>query len=376
MPTITTVPQYPIPERPAKLSVSLTGSGADYVRIWVTDAPEGSSYRKNLDEGDLGRFQIYEGDAAQILDNLVFDKGGAFTLAAQEYTLLAGSHGGGFENDPDAAPKETKVGGETSLTVYIGQRMQAQIGANGDTADLILYVWNDTIRATTKATHGIKTPRIQNPATSRAASAIAATAVKTKLQSLVNVTASAAIGTLGTIADDLVTNYNAHLTETGVHDTDDTDNSVTTDFAEAPTLTTLPRIVGELLSKLRRHMTNDGGLGPGTAGTDPASGDTTPNPYHNNGGAKSDWTNLPLFESASAQTAYGALADFHRAFEAHRTSSVHDADDTTNTLATLPALLQLYSAFYSALAALSPTVPSTQSTAAVLLMQQAAFRES
>lgn len=383
MTTITTQPAYPVPNRPVGVKFTKTNATADYVRVWITDAPVGSKYRKELDDSGQSRQQVHEGDNLSVWRPADIDKGGTYRLTVQEYTRGATTYGGAWLGDPNAAPSETKVGSEYNLSLYIGQRMVMTCGVGGDTANLVLYVWNDTIRATDLSSHGEATPAIIEPSSPRAASAMAATAVRSALTALVDVTAATAIGTVSTVVSNIVTKWNAHLTQASVHQNNDSDNSISNEYSQAPTPATLADSVSYILNRVRRHYTNDGDFGPGTAGTDPTADppDTTTAPYHDvagKGGAVFDYTNMPLFESVGdVGDAYRALADLFRSYEAHRVSTdVHDAADSTNSLTALPVLLAVHQQFFTQLAAISPTVPDTQSTAAVLLMAQAGAVET
>lgn len=375
MTTITTQPTYAVPNKPVGVKFTKTNAQADYLRVWVTDAPIGSKYRIDLDKSGQSRMQVHEGDNLSVWRTTELDKGGTYRLTVQEYTRGATTYGGAYEGDPNAAPSEAKVSTEYSLSLSIGQRMVTECGVGGDTASLICYVWDATIRPTNLEQHGEVSPAIIEPTSPRASSAVASTAVRAAVTALENVTAATAIGTVASIVSDFVANWNLHLPETGVHDTDDTHNSISNEYAQPPTPATLPESVSHFLDRMRRHFTNDGGLGPGTAGTDPTATptpDVTPEPYHDVTDAVFDYTNMPLFDSVGGTAeAYRALADIWRAYEAHRVSlTVHDAADATNALAALPLLLDVHKEFFTQLAAISPTVPDTQSTAAVLLMAQ------
>lgn len=375
MASLSTEPTYPVPGRKMRVVFALTESGTDYLRVWVTDAPQGSELKKELDDSGKARSQVFEGDGNSAWE-FAPDRGGCYRLTVQEYTRGASTHGGAYEDDPNAAPSETKVGSESSLTLYVGQKLVSQLGVGGDVADLVLYVFDSTIRATTLEIQGEVSPRIENPSSDRARSAMVDSSVQTNLAALDGDVVATAIGTVSTIASDIVTNFNSHLDQASVHQNDDEDNGVNPGFGSAVTPETMPRVLTETLTKMRRHMLNDAGSGPGTVndGADPP----VLTPYHDVGGAKFDWTNLPLFVSVGdTASSYRALADIWRAYEAHRVSTtVHDAADSTNDLAALPALLTVHRYFFAALAALTPTVPDTQSTGAQLLITQTGAKES
>lgn len=371
-----TTPEYPVPNRTVAITFTKTNATSDYIRVWMTDAPVDSEERQAIEDGGLGRFQFWEGDSGGRKE-FVPRKGGIYRLVAQEYTRSA-THGGRYENDPEGAPSAVKVGSEYSISLTIGQRMVMDCGAGQDTASLVLFVFGSTIRATSLADHGETTPVVKDGATDRAKMALATTAVKNAARALADVAVSTAVGTVSTILSEMVDEFNDHLTQASVHQNNDTDNDLDGAFASSVTPETFPATVSRLLSAVRQHFTNDNGQGPGTAGLDPASGDTTPNAYHHVSVPVFDLTNMPLFSSVSGTAeSYRALADIWRAYESHRVSTaVHDNQDSTNTLTTLPALLTVHKEFFSQLAAISPTVPETQTSGAVQLMTQVGAKES
>ncbi len=362
MPTLTPEPLYPAPNRPLSVRFALEDADATYVRVWCTDAPAGSKLKADLTKSQQSRLQVYEGDGGTAWTNGTFDRGGAYRFVAQEYQLLAENYGGSYEGDPDAAPSQTKVGAEASLVLYVGQRMTCPLGFGQDKATLVLWVWDDTIRATTVNAQGELTPTIVGSQTPRATSAAATPDVIDALADMDGVTASSASGPLSSSLNDIIDKFGTHLTQSGVHNTGDTDNAISDAFSGNPTPQTLPRVVSELLSKVRRHFANDNG------------GGTNSDTYH----SAVDWTNMPLFTSGgSLAESYAAIADLWRAYEEHRVSEdVHADPDTANALGPLPKILVVHREFLRALAALSPIVPATQSVAAATLMQQAGFTES
>lgn len=367
MATIALDPLYPIPRSKVAINFSLTESGTNYVRAWVTDAPAGSAYRLGLDKARASRALVFESDSKALSwDSGNFDLGGAYVLAVQEYNRGASSYGGRFEDDPNAAPTETKVGSEYTLTVYIGQRVTSQAGAGADRAKLVLWVWNNTIRQTTLAIHGEVSPAIIKPATNRAASATADATVKTNLAALVDVTASTALGSPASMISNIITRYEAHRASAVFHSAADSDNTISAGYKEAPSPSTLPLILTEILKKLSRHETNDRGGAGNVAGVNSGA-------YH--ASSKVDWTNYPIFTGcASLADVYPVLGEIYRCYEAHRVSAIHGSSDTT-ALTAAPPLVAVHQAFMAALAALSPTIPATKNGAAVLLASQAGFVE-
>lgn len=371
MTTLSTTPAYAVPDRQVAITFTKTNASADYIKVWMTDAPVGTQELTNIEDGGLGRFQFWEGDSGARKE-FTPSRGGIYRLVAQEYSRSA-THGGRYENDPEGAPSAVKVGSEYSISLTIGQRMTVECGAGQDIASLVLFVFGSTIRATTLSDHGETTPVVKDGATDRARMAQATTAVKSAAKALADVSVSTAVGTISTIIADMISNFNAHLSFGSIHSNDDTDNALDTGYSSAPTPENMPRIMTVLLTNLRQHMMNDNGQGPGTAGTDPATGDVTPNPYH----TAFDYTNLPLFDSVGGVAeSYRSIADWWRAYEGHRVRNIHSPVDTTNDLAALPALLTVHKEFFAQLAAISPTVPDTQTSGAVQLMTQVGAKET
>lgn len=385
MTTIATVPTYVVPGRKFQATVTLVGSGANYVRIWCTAAPPGSALRKKLDGEDTEdkkpreRIELIALDAGKPWNVTpdAFDVGGVYTLKAQEYTLGSSAFGGGYAGDPDGAPSETKVGGETSIALDIGKRIRSTIRAGNDSVDLVLWIWGTTIRETTLATHGEASPAlVKATPTARELAAIESSTVRSTLDALIDVAASTAFGTVSTIlsnsAGGFVKEWNDHIANSPtVHQNADTDNDLPIGLASAANASNLKDIVNEILRKVRQHYTNDAIDGGTTGGRD--SGD-----YHNVSTKKNDNVNLPVVQGAGTDAdAYWAIADIWRSYEAHRISTaVHDAADSTNTLTALPALLAVAREIYTIWASTSPTVPATQSSGVMALVAPGVFEEA
>ena len=368
MPTFATVPTYAAPNREAAVTIPLAQSGSNYVRLWVTNAPPESKWREKLEAaGDSrSRIQVYEGPGTSTHQwRETFDKGGRYVFKAQEY-LRGSAFGGGYQHDPDSAPSETKVGAETDYELFIGQRVASEIGVVGDRATLVFWIWDESIRATTKGVHGEATPAIQSDSpTTRVQVAIETTTVQTALDALVGVTAAAAAGTVATIMSDMARQISDHMQNAGgaYHDVADVENDIPAGLRTGPTPAGLATWVNSMLPYIRQHYTNDAVLGGVDSGVDSGN-------YHNVGGVKvNDRENMPLFDSVGEKEAYWALADLWRSFEAHRVSVVvHNSADSTNALAALPVLLQVAALFYGVMASLSPTTPDTQSDGVVQLI--------
>jgi hypothetical protein len=391
MTTLSTLPVYPVPARQTAVIFTLTESGSNYVRVWCTAAPPGSELRKALDGTSdpptepRSRHEVYKGDGgADKPLRRVFETGGRYVLVAQEYTKNATAFGGGYEGDPDGYESETKVGSEATLELFIGQRMTSEIRVAGESVTVVLWVWDDTIRATTVATHGEKSPTLlATSPTVKVQAAMESAAVIAALAALADDAVTTAIGTPATIlgngAGGFTKEWNDHLADTAPHATADTENGIPTGLASAASADNLSDTVNECLLLIRYHYTNDAvkaGADPPGAGRD--TGDYhVPAAVHGN-----DNVNMPLFRSVGdPRDAYWAVADIHRSYEAHRVSAVgtggiHDSPDSTNVLTALPSLLALGSAVFTVWAATSPTTPATQSDGAMALIAKAGFTET
>jgi hypothetical protein len=374
MPTVATLPVYAIPKRETVVTFTLTGSGSNFLRVWVTGAPEKSELTEKLKTSTQNRFEVYEGDGG--VNNpwrTTFDKGGKYTFTAQEYKKGSG-YGGGYQFDPASAPSETKVDGEATLSLYIGQKYKVPVGAPPDTVTLIVWCWQDNIRATTLATHGEISPRLDSDSpTPKAKAAMEASTVLAAVAALKDQPYTTVSGSIATIVAEMVDDINAHYAlGATTHNAADADNVLKLEYKSAPGPHTLQEFVNAALASLRRHYTNDTG---GTTTTPPGVGSAA---YHQiSAVGKSDLTNMPLYTSVgSLAEAYAALADIWRAHEAHRVSTaVHGTADATNTLTALPLLLQVHRQYLTVQAAFAPAAAPAQSNMGNLLVTQCGFEE-
>jgi hypothetical protein len=369
--SLSTLPAYAPPGRETQVIFDLTEAGANFVRAWVTVAPPGSELRANLEKSTQSRVQIYQGDGGENASlRRKFDKGGKYTIVCQEYQRGAAAYGGGYQGAPDGAPSETKLGAETTLTLFIGQRMTAELGANGDTATLVLWVWDQTIRATSLGVHGEVSPALKSDSpTPRARAAIESAAVTGALSGLAGQTVATLTGDPGAVLEDFLTVWSGHLADGISHAAADTYNGLAAGLAGAPSVASLKEAITEILPNIRYHYTNDAQRGNVVNGRDSAG-------FHNVVGKKNDNANLPLLAGVGDADAYWALAELHRSYEAHRASAVHVTPDVTHVLDPLPPLLTLASLFFEVLASTTPVTPPAQSTGAQQLISRASFAET
>jgi hypothetical protein len=354
-------PAYPIANRPVRYQPLWTGGG-NYVRIWCTNAPPGSKIRKSMDETGASRFLLYAGDNTTEWVT-EWDKSGTYSLAAQEYRRGASTTGGGYDGSPSNAPSETKTDVETALTVSVADRLEIPLGLGRDTATLVLFVHAETIRATTIEHHGILSPAIINPGSDRAKLAAEDATVKASVEALKDAAAAAAIGNVYGVIDDFVSKFNAHriLTAGTVHASADNGNAVITVAVGVKSIEALIAAVTDCRRMFDRHARND----VDGSGTNSASPD-----FHSFADTKNLLLASPAAGGGDMAKARAALADLHRAYEAHRhyLASVHGAVDNTNALMGLPVLLQLDSAWCDAVVSSTPTAPATANSGTVSLV--------
>lgn len=375
MTTLATTPAVPIPNRETAVAFTLTESGSNFIRVWCTAAPEGSELAGKLKDDAAGRVQVFESDGNALAPwRNKFDKGGVYSLRAQEYVKGASAHGGGYKGDPAGFRSETKAGSEATLTLAIAQRTELPISVGQDSATLVFYVLNATIKATSVALHGELTPTIEAPEVSRAATAAGSTNVTAALLALADTSVTTALGTISTVLSNMVSVLNAHFATVGsVHFSADSTSTIKNEIASAPTPSNLPNAVTEVVTRLRRHMTNDAGSGIGSANGVGGA----PTRWHSPSAAVSDMLNAPLSNGAGgAADALTVLADVWRSYEAHRVSTAaHGVADNTNTLTALPKILDVIRYFLAALASTAPSPQPGQSSGSALLSQWG-FRES
>jgi hypothetical protein len=376
---MSSVPVYPVPNRPVTFTVTLTESGSNFVRIWCTNAPVGSELRTKLDDSKDPRNRVlfYEGKGgATTTKQATFEIGGVYTFTAQEYDRGASDFGGGYQGDPDGDLTSTPVGSAATLTIYIGERRESTIRAGIDSVNLVVWVWNDTIRATTRGTHGEASPAVfKSGATARELAAIESAAVKAAALDLVDVAVATALGTPGAVlansAGGFVREWNDHLADSTVHQDADAVNVLPTGLASVASTKALKQSVSEILARVRNHYLNDAAYGNTVAGRD--TGD-----YHNVTNKVNDNTNLPIIDGVSDDDAYWAQAEIWRSYEAHRVSAspsgVHDSADAANVLTALPKMLEVARQIFAIWAATSPTAAATVSSGATLLSAQAGFK--
>jgi len=333
------------------VSVTLTPTTGNYVRVWCSAAPLGSSVQTRIDAEATERVLLHQGPSATPWD-VTLDLPGQYVLSLEELTVGATDYGGGYSGSPDSYSTETLLS-TTAYSLTVGRRLTCRVGTSRDSATLVLHVWGTTVQATTLAVHGESSPALIDPTTPRASNAILSATVVAQLAALAGVAATTLAGNPTTVFGDIRTQFNAHLSHAG-HAASDTHNSVVASYASPSVPDQMATSIGELQRRLRQHMTNDDGTGIGSDVFHTAGDNTN---------SLLDTTPGDILSNAIA------LADCWRAYEAHRVmlSSVHSSSDSVNDCAALPALLNLHRLILAELAKQTPTAAPTANAGGVTL---------
>lgn len=391
MATLSYSPSLPIPKQ--RTTVTFTNSaGGDFLRVWCTVAPTGSELygRINDSKDPRTRVAVHEGSSGSTWSQ-AFDRGGKYTFVVQEYIKGSG-YGGGYEGDPAGSDNEEQIGSESTLYVYVGQRLTQSVGPNTDRCSLALWVWNATIQETTLAQHGEDSPALvaNGTPTPKAKTAMESATVSTALASLVGQLASTALGAPFDVAN-YIECWNWHIAGAAQHADADDSNTIPVGLGSANTPKEFAQFLSFAINAARHHMTNDNAGLPVDAVPARTGGYDSGN-YHedSDGDTIGDWGNLPLVQGASSlDEAYGAFADLHRCFEAHRQSTtVHSqSQDTIDRasalfggyvpeLTELPLIAAVHAAYCAVLAQTNPPAPPAQSTGAQTLISGGGFKET
>jgi hypothetical protein len=334
-------------------SVTLTPSAGNYVRVWCSAAPLGSSVQTRIDAEATERVLLHQGPSETPWE-ATFDLPGQYVLSLEELTVGATDYGGGYAGSPDSYSTETLLS-TTAYSLTVGRRLTCRVGTSRDSATLVLHVWGSTVQATTLAVHGEASPALIDPTTPRAANAILATPVVAQLAALAGVAATTLAGSPSTVFNQIADEFIAHIVVSGIHNAVDSANTVVNSFYNPRVPDQMATSIGELQLRMRQHMTNDSGTGIGSASTD----------YHSMG----DNENTLLTSPGDILSNVIALADCWRAYEGHRVQlgSVHSSADATNVCPALPPLLNLHRLILAELATRTPTAAPTANAGGVTL---------
>ena len=372
MTTLYTKQAIPVPGQSVEVVFQISDFSS-FLRVWITDAPDGSGYKGQLTGDFDNRIEVYQGVGGQDdLWRFVPDKGGKYVLAAQQYTRGT-DHGGSYAGDPDSFQELTPVESEETLSVTVAQRVTQALGIGEHRAELVCYVLDDDIVETSIAVHGETTPGIVAVTdTVRVRNAIRDTAVIAELAGLVG-PVSTAVGALEAVVIDFISEFNAHLVESGVHENDDDQNAVDASFrpivgvSDVLTEAALVASVNACLAAFRRHITNDDASGNGVGSDD----------HHMKTGAKvSDYSNATLFQGVGdTASAIGGLADLYRCYNLHENSTTPHLTAGDNAMEPPSPLVQLHAAFLAVIANSEATGDATVNPGVAELVHGAGFAE-
>ena len=325
---LTTDPTYPVPGD--KIALDATGETGNFQRYELTSAPSDSALA-------AGFLVDAAGD-----DVAVFmpDVPGAYGFNVYDYD----KYDGGFARylgDPLGEARMVLLSA-TSVTLSVGALMDLPIVTPLGSATLRLTILGSNVRAASIVDVTTEAARV---------AAIDAT-VATKLAALEGVAVTSLDDDLATAANELATEYTAHIATGGiglVHASADTTNVL----AREPSNSNADAIlrVNDIHDKLIAHM-QAGSSGGTWHGTD-------------------DGKNVPITaKSATLAGAYVHAVDLRfRVYEQHRVQIANPAShlsaDNTNALAPAPPLADAVTAFLNAVATTTQTAPDGEQQGAI-----------
>lgn len=377
--TVTTTPQYAVVAKPPKLTFSVNDSLGKRVRLFVTDAPVGSKYKKQLTDTGASQVRIHDGDIGQAFQ-FEADLPGAYTLLAQEIQIP--QFGGGYKGDTrghldvGGGKGAEKVLSEDTATVYIGQRLTGTLGAGEHKATLVLWVWQNTIRTTSVELHGEASPDIIDPSSPVAKTAAGDTTVRAKLHLIENQDVATVLynGTdFPTMLDDLIVRLNSHFSNASVHAAADSANLISSAFSGSEGKAGIPLALAKIFDALDKHLQTDAAnamtIGFGAAGR--GTGD-----WHiNSGHTVADGNALLASAPREVGDCWVAFADIVRVATAHWPKlSLHNLPDVFTV--SLSRYLQLHRVFLDVIAGMSPTPAPDENPGATLLVHDAGLELS
>lgn len=373
--TATTTPTYPVGGRDIIVAFTITGTG-NYLKGYFTDAPIGSAVKTKLTSTGATRMPAFEVDAAKTwtLSGDQADKGGVYVLTVEQYTKGI-AYGGGYQDSPASFATETLISSST-VAILVGQKVTQKIGIGGDTATLTLFVVGNTVRASTDLLHGFTSPIIDDTKSPKALTASLNTGVLTAVAALADQLTSTVLGDPAGVLSDILVKYSIHALSLTYHAAADTDNIVSTAFANPSSPEGLNKSCAELRRRLDQHMRNDTGGGTPSAPLTPGTGSGA---YHVVSTVNlADWQNALLNTSPGAVLdTFVAIADLWRAYHDHLASTaVHLTADVSHRPTALPPLLAVHELFLAELQKQSPTAPASVNSGVTALVHGAGFEEA
>lgn len=365
MPSLTLAPTYSLPNREVRLRPAGLNSSTNKVELYWAAAPEGSEQKALIDKG-TGRQLAFQGSEDEEW-RFTPSVPGVYVLQLDEY-LIRERAVSVFQNDPRGAPAPTLLA-STTVTIPIGEKMTMAVGEDPNSATLIVYVWQDTIRRTTVQLQGEASPTLERAQNQSATSAAIAPSVVAKVDALIDQTASTVIGTFSNDFEAIRAAVASHMSNTSAHTSSDVLRALGSAYtANSPMAA--KSAINALRQSFFQHIQAKYALDSENVSYDPMS-PPTPSVVH----SQVDGTTVFLTSGAgdSRSSQYLALADLYIALSTHKgLSSVHTGVDA-NPIGSTSPLLNIFIEFLSAANTTSPTPPSYRNAGAALLEQLGGF---
>lgn len=364
--SLSTAPLYPVPGRECLVSFSSSDYSADYIRLVCSFAPDGSEEAKRLASSTAEFVEVFEGSISDSW-RFVPEVGGKYTFTAYEIDKGASQNGGSYQHDANGYNSEEDLG-SNSVSLYVGTRLETRLGVSPDTSTLVLWVFNDTIRQTRVDSHGELSPAIVDHKTSRAESAASGSYISLLVRNLADTVASTAVGDIGASVDDLLDNFRAHIADSTIHYSADTDNDISPARLNPSSGEGIADAINAAAAKLALHMANNNGSGVGTETWHQVSGVGSADLAEN--------MIAPLASKADARSRMVALADVWRVYFAHRTNStIHAVSGSYHACANLPNIAAIHRYYLDALASDAPATPQGANPGATSLIFAGGFTD-
>jgi hypothetical protein len=365
LPTVTSTPATPLPNRPFRITATAT-HGGESVRLWCTDAPRGSSLRAKLDTSGAARIALATLESGKSAE-FTFERGGGYVLALEEMRFGSEEYGrhfrGDYEGDTRGALSPTLLQA-TTTTLYLAEEFSSQLGHGADRATLVLHVHGDTIMRARKDAHGIVSPRVDLPSQPTAKAQIAAESAEVRLALTLMVDDEAGnfpplervLGDRAAVVDSLIGNLNFHLHGSGNHVESASGEQVPNAFRNPTSNAGMVASLSRIKETIDRHIRNDDGEGGGTGSAN----------WHN----AISWDALPVV-SPTEQTIDACLADLCRAYALHvDNEEAHEDGEAGGVKVDLfqhSILLWMHEHFLRQVTSASPTAPANANPLAAAL---------
>lgn len=348
-------PTYPLPGQRCSISFTGLAIGTTKIQLNATNAPDGSAIKGRI---NAARGEVVNEYSGKSSEPWLFtpDIGGVYTFDLIELQETPAS-GIQFAGDTSSAPNPT-ITQQGTVVLYVGEKMTLKLGENPHQCDLIVHVWNDTVRRTTIELHGIESPKLDSPKSPAAASAVYDATLLGLVDALVDVTVATILGTFSADFTAVHTAYNAHVGDNVVHNNADTDNDLETAW-NAYNSKSAAASINELRRRLGVHIGTKTLLDGTTTTHDSIEGTSV---FQSSGAT----------DSRASQ--YFALADAYLRLEAHKVlgAPVHNSSDT-DPAASVGPLTEICIQYITALQASSPTLPPARNSGAARLEQFGGF---